>query len=184
MIRRASGGPVSARAVVLAMLLGLSLAAGGSALLLWSTGELANARSAHTLAVRAAGDRQTARVDKALKVAADRANSDRYAAQVAADAAADSAAAASGFSRGGEGVYYQLIDRACTASTCVHLEVMLRAACPAGVHVVGRLLRSSASIGAVEGSTAALATGESTILELAVPGDPDTIQITEAHCLG
>lgn len=184
MIKRRRRAPVSLRAVVLMMVLGTVLAASGASLLVWSTAELTTAQNAHSVAVQTAEERAEAHKATALKVAADRANSDRYAAEVAADAAADSAAEAAGFSRGGDGVYYRIVQKTCSASSCVHLEVRVRASCEARVHVVGSLLRASASIGSVEGSTTGLAAGETATIELATTGNPDSIQVTDARCHG
>lgn len=174
----------SVRAVASLVILGAVLAASGASILVWSMSELTTAQTAHSGAVQDAAHRADARTSTALKVAADRANSDRYAAEVAADAAADSAAEAAGFSRGQNGVYYRLVDAPCRSTSCVHLEVRVRADCSTGVRILGSLLRASASIGSVEGSTAGLAAGETALVELAVGGNPDRISVTDARCLG
>jgi hypothetical protein len=174
----------SARAVLSLVILGVLLAASGASVLVWSMSELTTAQAAHSGAVQDAARRADARKSTALKVAADRANSDRYAAEVAADAAADSAAEAAGFSRGPNGVYYRLADAPCSAASCVHLEVRVRADCSTGVRILGTLLRASVSIGSVEGSTAGVAAGETALVELAVSGNPDRISVTDARCLG
>jgi hypothetical protein len=175
---------LSKRAVLLLLILGTVLASGGAAVLSWSMSELNTAQIAHSIAVQDAAGRMEARKASALKVAADRANSDRYAAEVAANAAADAAAGAAGFTSGGGGVYYRLVQAPCSVSHCVHFEVQVQADCAAGVHIVGSLLRASVSTGVVEGSTAGLGPGENAMLELAVTGNPDSISVTDARCLG
>lgn len=166
------------------VVLGALVAASGASVLAWSESELTTAQAIHAGAVQDAAQRADARKSTALKVAADRANSDRYAAEVAANAAADSAAEAEGFSRGGDGVYYRLVEAPCIAAGCVHLEVRVRASCAGGVQIIGSLLRASASIGGVEGSTGGLAAGETATVEIAVKGNPDSISVTDARCLG
>jgi hypothetical protein len=52
------------------------------------------------------------------------------------------------------------------------------------VRIVGSLLRASAFIGNIEGATAALAAGATTTVELVVSGNPDSISVTDARCLG
>jgi hypothetical protein len=156
----------------------LLFAAGG--LFTWSAVTVSHARAAHSHAVAQQVDREAAATQKADDAQA------KAEAVALALARENATMAANGFAEGSPGVYYKgITGGSCEAYlNCSYLEVAATTPCPSGVYIAASLLSGKVSIGTANSITAALPANGTAVVRLNFSERPDSITITDAHCLG
>jgi hypothetical protein len=160
----------------------LVLAAGG--LFIWSAVDVSAASAAHSHAAAREAAREVARQNAATAIA-DAAEAKAQAAALA-QANEHATMAANGFAPGSSGVYYKgAKGGSCEMYlNCSYLEVAVTTPCPSGIYIAASLLSGNISIGTTNSITAGLPANGKALVRLNFSEQPDSVTITDAHCLG
>lgn len=172
------------RGSILLVIAGIVLVAVSAGFFRWSLDSADGARDRYSNAVEAAKKSEVERLATIARLAAARVVADRLAAEVKAKADSDATAIAAGFTPGGTNVYWKPAPSSCGYLNCSTVLVTVIQDCFRGVYVAASLMSGSTSIGLTNGITAGLPAGGSAVLRMEFSSRPDSVTVTDAHCLG